>query len=303
MSDVQPTGVGPAHGAHAARRGIIVTRGGRLVVLHADDLVGGRVQPLVCLSNGRVLDDLECVGLVVGLHGVLQLAGQVVIVPPSLDDEHAATRSQAGVGRGGIPLPELLAQVGALRLLSVLDRVVDGEDVSALARDTAAHTGGHVAAAVTLDGPLLSGLEVRVQAGVEDRLVDWIGDDLLDLAAEGHGQGHVVRAGDEFVVRAAPQMPGREHAGRQLALAVARRHEQHQARTLALLHLTTETFQAPTDVLVNPSRQVAWVDLLGEGQQAPARQHPVCQLLASGIDGAEGARRRGRRQRRPTAHR
>lgn len=140
------------------------------------------------LGNSRVADDLELVGLVVGPHGVLNLARQVVVVPPGLDNEHPTAGGQAGVGRGGVPLPQLFAQVCALGLLSILDGVIDGQDVGALTRNTATHTGRHVAAAVPLDCPLLCGLEIRVQPGVEDRLIDRVHDHLLDLAAEGHGQ-------------------------------------------------------------------------------------------------------------------
>ena len=251
-------------GAQAALRHVRLPRGGGLVVLDADQVTRGLIQPLVGLGHGGVLDDLELVGLIVGAHGVLQLASQVIVVPLRLDDEYAAAGGQAGVGRGGVPLPELFAQVGAVGLLGVLDGVVNGQDVRTLTRDTATHTGCDVAAPVALDGPLLGGLEVGVQAGVEDGLVDRVDDDLLDLAAEGHGQRHVVRAGDDFVVRAAAQVPGREHPAGQLTLAVARRHEQHQARAPALLHVAAELLQAAADVLMDPPRLVAGVDLLGE---------------------------------------
>jgi hypothetical protein len=250
----------------------------RSSIAEAQDHVRGGVQVLVVLGDRRVLHHLELVGLLVLLHGDLQAPCQVVVVPPGLDHQHAAARRQAGVGRGAVPVPQLLARLGRVGLLGVLDRVVDDEDVRALAGDAAADARSDVAAAVAVHAPLFHRLVVRVQAGGEHRLVCRVLQDTFDLAAEGHGQAHVVRAGDDFVVRVAPQVPGREHAAGQLALAVPRGHQQHQARAQALGHVVAEALQAPGDVLVHPARVIARVQPLGERDQAALAQHARGQL-------------------------
>lgn len=48
----------------------------------------------------------------------------------ALDDQHPAARSQAAVGGGQVPLPDLLPRIGAVSLFRVLDRVVDHEAVA-----------------------------------------------------------------------------------------------------------------------------------------------------------------------------
>ena len=78
--------------------------------------------------------------------------------------------------------------------------------------------------------------------------------------------------------RAAAKVTGREHQARQLRFTVPGWNQQHQAWAAALLHILAEPLQAAADILMNPARDVARVDLLDEGQQPATRQHPVCQL-------------------------
>ena len=97
----------------------------REVGLVVDRLVGpddrpriGRVHivaVLVLMAKGRVLDDLEVVDalrralLADERHGLLQPAGEVVVVPPRLDDKDAAAGGEARIRRGLVPVPQLLA--------------------------------------------------------------------------------------------------------------------------------------------------------------------------------------------------
>lgn len=94
--------------------------------------------------------------------------------------------------------------------------VVDDQDVGALTGDTTAHAGRHVTAASASDAPLLISLKVGVQPRVEDALVRRVIENFLHLAAKGHGERHVVRAGDHLVIRVPAQVPGGEHPGGKL---------------------------------------------------------------------------------------
>ena len=145
--------------------------------------------------------------------------------------------------------------------------VVDQQTVRPFAGDPPTHARCHIPASVALDCPLLGCLKIRVQSSVKDRLVDRVVDDLLDFPAERHRQRHVIRTGDELMIRASPQVPRREHPGSNLGLTVAWRHQQHQPRAFTLLHLTAETLQAAANVLMHPPCLVAGVDLLDERQQ------------------------------------
>ena len=85
-------------GAGAGELGAVRRRGaGVLRVVEAGqwshvvlDQIRLQVQELVVLGHGRVLHELELVGLQVVGHGHLEPAGEVVVVPPGLDDQHAA---------------------------------------------------------------------------------------------------------------------------------------------------------------------------------------------------------------------
>ena len=174
------------------------------------DQVGVVVEVLVVLGDGGVLDDdkLVCVG--VCSHRVLESACQVVVMPPSLNHKYAPSRGKSGVGGRAIPIPQLFADVCTVGLLSILQRVINDQQVGTLARDTAAHTGSHVGAPAALQAPLLGTLVIWIQTDVKHRVELGVSQHLLDLLRESHGQRHVVRAGDDLVVRVAAQVPGRE---------------------------------------------------------------------------------------------
>ena len=143
------------------------------------------VQPLIGLRDGRVLDHLELVDVLVivaRLHQRLQPPGQVIVVPPRLDDQHPASGRQTAVSGRQVPLPDLFTGVGTVGLLRVLHRVVNHETVRAFTRDRASDTRCHVPATVGLDRPGLRRLVIRIQAGLEHRLVQRIVDDALHFA-------------------------------------------------------------------------------------------------------------------------
>ena len=80
-----------------------------------DDLPSDAIQILVIRGQGRVFHDLELVNVVIIRavhHHLLDATAQVVVVPPGLNDQHTAAGCKAGVGRGQIPLPHLLAPIG-----------------------------------------------------------------------------------------------------------------------------------------------------------------------------------------------
>ena len=202
--------------------------------------------------------------------------------------KHAPAGGQAGVGRGAVPVPQLLACIGVVGLLGVFDGVIDQQDVAAAPCDAAAHASGDVAPTGIGDGPLAVGAEVRVQPGREHALVGGVFDGFLDLAAEGLGQRHVVGAGNDLMVRVVAQVPGREHPAGQLGLARTRGHQDHQARAQTFRHVVAELLQAPCDVLVDPAGVVARVQALHERQQPALGQHPGGDLDLRRLVGGEG---------------
>ena len=83
------------------------------------------------LGESRVPNNLELVGgLPLSGHGLLEPTSQVIVVPPRFDDQHPAAGGQAGVRRGLVPVPQLVTDQNRVRLLLVLDRVVDDQAVA-----------------------------------------------------------------------------------------------------------------------------------------------------------------------------
>ena len=231
------------------------------------------------LAERRVPNDLELIGVVLSGHGLLEPTSQVVVVPEGFDTQYPAAGGQAGVRRGLVPVPQLVADQYRVRLLLILDRVIDDQDVRTLTGDTAPDAGGGEAA--TLRGvPRFRGLGVRVELGVwKNRLVVGLSHDLAHLPRELHRQFEVVTDVDELVRGVVPQVPSGEADGRQLALAVARRHQNHQAGGLLLRHLSTEPFEPAADIIMNPAGQVRRVGHLSELEQAASREDALGQQL------------------------
>lgn len=97
--------------------------------------MGELIAVLPVLAERRVPDDLELVGLVLGGHGLLEPTSEVVIVPKRLDTQHPAAGCQAGIRRGLVPVPELVADENRVGLLLILDRVIDDQNVAVMGED------------------------------------------------------------------------------------------------------------------------------------------------------------------------
>ena len=76
------------------------------------------------------------------------------------------------------------------------------------------------------------------------------------------------------MVRVPAQVPGGEHPGGQLRLAVPWRHQDHQPGAQAGSHVITEALETAGDVAVDPAGVVAGVDPLGEVDQVTLGQDP-----------------------------
>jgi hypothetical protein len=108
--------------------------------------------------------------------------------------------------------------------------------------------------------------------------------DIADVAAKVIGKVAVVGRRDDLPCRLAPQTPGREPLGRQLRLAVPRRHEDHQAVDFPALH-RLKLLAYPAVMLGGLVKRVG---VFSEAEQAapgfPALQFPRQPLqLAQGM--------------------
>ena len=162
-------------------------------------------------------------------------------MPSRLDDDDPAARHQAGVGGRRVPGLGFVADDLAIRVLPVLDRVVDQQQMRATAGDWAANAHCDVGAilpygATASDVEALGRLAVGAQrhAG-EDGAESRVRDLVAHLPTEIISKLLRVGRGDHVVVRVAPKIPGREELAGQHGLAVPRRHGDHQAGDLATL--------------------------------------------------------------------
>ena len=86
------------------------------------------------LGEGRQREDAPPVGLL-----AQEAADEVILVPAGRDHDHARARFQPCVRDGAIPVPRPLSIGRAVRLLGVLDGIVDDQDVRAATRERPAY--------------------------------------------------------------------------------------------------------------------------------------------------------------------
>jgi hypothetical protein len=178
-----------------------------------------------------------------------------------------------------VPIPHVVADGGALRLLRVLDRVVDHEEPRGVARAHAAAPDEEERSQVLVDRHLRSRLRAIGEAHLREHLpVVGAVDDAAHLVAELLGKVLRVGAEHDVLVWVSPDDPRREAPRGKFALTELRRHRHRETQDAASLDL----LQCRRDDLVMHRRVVArevWVvEILGvrhrearEGDQVVAR--------------------------------
>ena len=261
-------------------------------ILAADDLqIGGRFErgPKGLARQARVLfiarafladrrqaEDLPLVARGVG-HLPQQAAGQVVAVPAGVGEHDPGVGGKPRVQVAGIPLPDLLPHDGAFRILALAEGVVDDHAVGRVAHDRIAHARRAETAAAAGDLEQVHGatgrhrgrrsnlLAVELDLG-KNLSIDFADHGPLHVAVHGHRQVVGVRAVDQPHVGVAAQNVGGKAAGDEFALAVLRRHENHQPPASACGY-AVEHLRQPHVV---PVGSVVGLGKLGEAEQALA---------------------------------
>src|SRR5690606_2932439 len=93
-----------------------------------------------------------------------QEPGQVVLVPTRTDDDRRRAGFTSGFHGAGPPVDDALTFEGGHGLLPVRERVVDDDQVAAVADRCTAHTDGLHAAVVAFDAPLVRCRMLRIRA-------------------------------------------------------------------------------------------------------------------------------------------
>src|SRR6185295_7428832 len=152
---------------------------------------------------------------------------KIGFAPARLDNNDRA----AGLLAGGPDRPVPILVAGALGLagglLGVLDRVVDNAKMKSLAGRGAAHTGRPEPPALPCQ-PLLDRAAGLVELPTAAQI------ELTSCATEGVGQVGAVAGQADEAIRVAVEVVGREEPRDELALAVARRLEDHHAGECAV---------------------------------------------------------------------
>ena len=189
-------------------------QGGAVVALRTERLARGPPEQVVALGHRGQGQD----GPLLAVLGQ-QIPRQVVDVPPRHDDDDRRAGFRPGGERREEPVDQAGAVDAAVRLLPVLDGVVDDQQVAADAADGALDPRGDHAPALGRVPPMRAaavGAEAHPQAVVALELVS-------HHPPPAGGDARLVAAQDHPACRQAVEHPGRRPVADQFALAVARR--------------------------------------------------------------------------------
>lgn len=157
------------------------------------------------------------------------------------DDNDLVAGFGSGQHRVREPLPLLVECALVKRLLGLLDQVIENQLACAEAGRRAAWRGSEVARVLPLERPLArsglavldAGLRKNVREHNAVRVEPFLHNTVTDCPCERRGQRFVVAAGHDLLGRVAPKQPlAQQH--RRPALAVSRRHIDHQHLAVAL---------------------------------------------------------------------
>ncbi len=188
-------------------------------------------------------------------------------MPPGGHDHDRVGRLQARHHVVVEPLPGLIAERLGLGLFSVLDRVVDEQDVRAEARDRASYADTLVYAAFG-QVPLGDFVHLPVAGSFGEEFLVFVRlADAFDVAAHPVREILAVGGRDDLTVWIVTEVPRREAAGYQLGLAVPRWGDDEQPRDL----VAGDGFQRLADAsVVEVLAVVALERVVREPQQAAA---------------------------------
>src|ERR1051325_2425095 len=174
-------------------------------------------------------------------------------MPPRLNNQNTGTGGEPSVSGRLVPVVDLVPMLGAIGFLRVLDGVIDNEYVRSFTVNGASDTSGNITTGTYTSGaqelPSLSPLEVRIYLSFGEQVPEAVTTHYTtDLTTEIKSERNVVRAGDDLVVWVVTQMPRRIQLGGNLALPVARRHENHESWGFSVFNVLREFFKPPADI-------------------------------------------------------
>ena len=231
-----------------------------LLVVRGRDFLAHRANLVLVVLAGENRVAQHSAVVLQGLHGdefrvrpVLKGAScEVAGRPARHDDNDLVAGFGSGQHRVREPLPLLVECALVKSLLGLLDQVIENQFACAEAGRRAARRGCEVACVLPLERPLArSGLAVldaclreNVRKHDAARVEPFLRNAIADRPCERRGQRFVVAAGHDLLGRITPKQPlAQQH--RRAALAVARRHIDHQYLAVAL----AERLQAPAQRL------------------------------------------------------
>ena len=220
-----------------------------LLIVRAGDFLAHRANlVLVVLAGENCIAQHRAVVLQ-GFHRdefrirpVLQGAScEVAGRPARHDDNDLVAGFGSGQHRVREPLPLLVECALVKSLLGLLNQVIENQLACAEAGRRAAGRGCEVTRVLSLKRPLACGglavldacLRKNVRKHNAARVEFLLGNTVTDYPCERRGQRFVIAAGHDLLGRIAPKQPlAQQH--RRAALAVARRHIDHQHLAVAL---------------------------------------------------------------------
>ncbi len=208
-------------------------------------------------------------------------AGQIFLVHAVIDQDDCAARLEPVVGGSGVPIPDILAFGLAHRVGHVGEGIIDKHDIGAAAHDLAANA-DRVIDAAAIGVPLVAGLAVLGEAGLEQDPVFLALNDVPDLPAEIGGELGGGRHADQLLAGMTAKIEGGEAARGQFRFAMPWRDQEHQPIDLATLDPLEVGGNGPV-VLGGPVKREG---VFGEADQAlpglPSPEQLGCCLSSSG---------------------
>src|SRR5215472_14557193 len=178
---------------------------------------------------------------------------------PVADDNDGSPAFEAVVERTRVPSMKLAANGLRARVCHRAERVVDRRYVRSASVESAANADGVIAAALCRI-PTSARLAVFGELHVKHLRIFFRFHEIAHVAAEIFRERKARRCRDEVLVGMPTEVPRGEASRCQLALAVARRYQQHESVDLAAL----DALQLLGDLPMQACRLVSGIRVAGE---------------------------------------